>query len=87
MWGVLDDLYSIPKLKEEMKRRNALLNWIEQQRRELVVDNVNAEQESCPRRSKRMSSKAHSSPRVIKSSGVIQATENALVYREDRQRS
>ena len=75
MWEVLDDLYSIPKLKEEMKRRNALLNWVEQQRRELIGDTVNTEQESCPRRSKRMRSKAHSSPRVIKLSGVGQ-TEN-----------
>ena len=72
-WGVLDNLYSIPRLKGKMKRHNILLNWVEQQRRGLIGDNANAERESGPRRSKRVSPRAHPSPRVIKASIIDHA--------------
>ena len=69
-WGVLSHLYTIPKLKGEMKRLNVLLNWIEQQRQELIGDDANAIQESGPRRSKRVSAKDHTSSCVTKASDV-----------------
>ena len=69
-WGVLDDLYTIPKLKGEMKRLNVLLNWIEQQRQELIDDNANANQESGSRRSKRVNAKDHTSSCVTKAFDV-----------------
>ena len=81
-WGVLDNLYSIPRLKGKMKRHNILLNWVEQQRRELIGDNANAERESGSRRSKRVSSRAHPSPRVIKASIVDHAAKKGACPQE-----
>lgn len=57
-WGVLAKLYKIPELKEEMKRLNVILNWVERERQEMVGDGVSAGRESGPRRSTRASSKA-----------------------------
>ncbi|KAL8789781.1 MAG: hypothetical protein Q9195_006673 [Heterodermia aff. obscurata] len=69
-WGVLDNLYTIPKLKEKMERLKVLLNWIEQQRQKLIGENAKAEQESGPRRSKRVSNGVHTATCVIKASDV-----------------
>lgn len=69
-WGVLDELYSIPKLKGEMKRHNILLDWIEQQRRELVGDGANVEREIGPRWLTGVSSKAYPSLCATKAPSV-----------------
>lgn len=43
-----------------------MLNWVEQQHRKLINDNVNAKRENDLKRSKKVSLKAYSSSRVIK---------------------
>ena len=77
-WGVLDNLYSISKLKGMMKRHNILLDWVEQQRRELIGNDANAEGESGSRRSKRVGSRAHPSLRAINASGVDHAAKKRI---------
>ena len=59
---VIDNLCSIPCLKGKMKHLNLLLDWIEQQRRELAGDSASTGKRSGPRRSMRVSSRAHPSP-------------------------
>ena len=71
--GVVIALYEIPRWREEIKRHKLLLDWIEQQRQELleeqrrklVSDGVNSGQERGPRRSTRINSRtANPSPRT-----------------------
>ena len=57
-WGVLAELYNIPDLKGEMKRFNAVLDWVERERQKMIGDGASAGRESGPRRSTRASSKA-----------------------------
>ncbi|KAL9100367.1 MAG: hypothetical protein Q9163_004249 [Psora crenata] len=67
---VIDELRSITSLKEKIKRHDALLDWVERQRRELVGDGASTGQKSGSRRSTRVSSRALPSPRVTEASGV-----------------
>ncbi|KAL9123851.1 MAG: hypothetical protein Q9217_006760, partial [Psora testacea] len=67
---VLDDLHSIQSLKGQMKRHNVLLDWIEQQRRELAGDSASAGRESGPRRPTGVRSGALRSPRATEASSV-----------------
>ena len=63
----LDNLYSISSLKRRLRQQGVLLNWVEQQRQELVSDNANAAQRSGPRRSTRVSARA---PHATEASSV-----------------
>ena len=67
---VIDNLHSIPCVKGEMKQLSLLLDWIEQQRRELVGDCASAGREGGPGRSTRVSSRALRSPLATEASGV-----------------
>ena len=68
--NVINALGSITSLKDGMKRLKILLDWIEQQRRELVGDSVNAGRKSGPRRSTRVNSRARPSSLATKASKV-----------------
>ncbi len=63
----LDNLYSIVSLKRRLRQHNVLLDWVEQQRQELVSDNASAAQRSAPRRSTRISARV---PRATEASSV-----------------
>lgn len=67
---VLEYLRSVQSVKGQMKRHNVLLDWIERQRRELAGDSASAGRGSGPRRSTRVSSGAHRSPRATEASSV-----------------
>lgn len=64
---MLDNLYSIASLKRRLRQHNALLDWVEQQRQELVSDNASATQISGPRRSTKVSARA---PHATEASSV-----------------
>ena len=66
-WGVQDELYNIPKLREDMKELKVLLDWIEGQRREL---SASTGQKSGPKRSTRVSPRAHPDSRVTETSVI-----------------
>ncbi|KAI9889401.1 MAG: hypothetical protein M1814_005337 [Vezdaea aestivalis] len=68
--GVISALGSITSLKEKMKSLKVLLDWIEEQRRELVDDDTDAGQKSGPRRPTRVNSRAHPSPRATRASKI-----------------
>ena len=70
--GVINALGSITNIKGRITQLEVLLNWIEQQRLELANNGVNAERKSGPRRSMRVSSRAHPSPRAMKASKADQ---------------
>ena len=69
-WRVLDSLHSIRCVKGKMKRHDVLLDWVERQRRELVGGSARTGQRSGPRRSIRVSSGAHLSPRATEVSRI-----------------
>lgn len=71
--GVIDDLHSITKLKGKMKRHNILLYWVERQRRELIDDGASTGQETGPRRSTRVGSRALPRSPGTEASGVDHA--------------
>ncbi|KAL9028026.1 MAG: hypothetical protein Q9180_007237, partial [Flavoplaca navasiana] len=67
---VLDDLHSIQSVKGKMKRHSVLLDWVERQRQELAGNSANTGERSGPRRSIRVSSRAHLSPCTTEASSV-----------------
>ncbi|KAL8650292.1 MAG: hypothetical protein Q9210_003911 [Variospora velana] len=67
---VLDDLRSVRSVKGRMKRCNVKLDWTERQRRELAGDSASTGGASGPRRSIRVSSGAHRSPRTRETSSI-----------------